>query len=116
VQQPQHGARRHLVSRSEFAGQFRRGLRRPAQQGHWVTPSVGVHEFVERFEQTGLFVDELSISAAGGSKTRRWLDPRSYFVDGLGHGVATHARRARERTRPPASEYIGRRTRDDATL
>ena len=59
VQQTQHRALRDFEALvHQFCCQLRRRLRRPAQLRHGVSPSLGIHQFVEGLEQAGLGVGQ----------------------------------------------------------
>ena len=110
VQQAQHRARRHLEALAhQILGQVRRGLRRPTQQRHRVAPRLGMHQLVERLEQTGLLVDQRLVATARRPQTSRRLDPGRHFRLGLDHRVAAHPRRRGHRRLAAPTQHLRRR-------
>ena len=69
VQQTQHRATSKALVH-QFCSQLRRRLRRPVQLRHRVSPSLGIHQFVEGLEQAGLGVGQRLVATASPDRPR----------------------------------------------
>ena len=102
--------------RHQIVGQLGRRLRRPTQQRHRVTPGLGMHQLIERRQQSGLLVHQGPVTTARGPQPNRRLDPRHHLCLRLDHRVTAHPRRRGYRGLAAPPQHLRRRPRHHPAL
>jgi len=87
-------------------GEVARRLGGPAQQRHRIAAGVGMHDLVQRLDQSGLLVDERTVTTAQSTQAFGGLDAGGDLAFGLDDSVAAHARCHRDSALASPAEHL----------